>query len=522
MAWNLEIHTIDIGQGDSSLIVASDPVAGITRSMLIDGGHAVYGETIHDYLTGPAGANLPNGVDVILVSHYDVDHSGGVISLLLADNMWWIADDLAADALASAVGANRPQRVAATTAAVAAAAWGGTPGEITAQANAARGAVAGAATDAQAANAGIVAAVAGLHYTNPLILPSVGQRARRAARAAGIAAANGIANGDAGPVLQADIQSALLGSLQSGLPVGARFDTGGIYSNVTVVDIGNTAHMPMMYQMALNGTVLLGGNFGVNAQVNRARVAAPALGAEVLWNAGPGAAAPAANAPAAVVVARRAQVWQGIGQPVVNVASGQPDNDDSIGLIVRFNTFAFWTAGDLPSQGEDPMAAAVMAMPLPRPGGVGLTYPVPHRIAAFKCSHHGANTATSAAFLAAAVPRVAVISTGFNAAFQHPAVPLIARLHAAASVGRFFLTNCNFATVGIPASNGINQLTAVGNISRVCGDNGLPNLAPGRNRGNVLLFASQASTTALLPQFGVNYWEDDLAPPAFNPTVMNY
>jgi hypothetical protein len=251
-------------------------------------------------------------------------------------------------------------------------------------------------------------------------------------------------------------------------------------------------------------------------------VATPALGAEVLWNAGQGAVAPAANAPAAVVVARRAQVWQGIGLPVAHVASGQPDNDDSIGLIVRFNTFAYWTGGDLPSQGEDPMAAAVMAMPLPRPGGVGLTYPVPHRIAAFTCGHHGANTGTSAAFLAAGVPRVAVISTGANLAFQHPAQPLINRLIAAASVGRFYLTNCNFATLGIPASLGVNQLTAVGNISRVSGDNALPNRAPGRARGNILLFATLASTTALLPQLGVDYWEDDLAPPGLNLVVINY
>ena len=47
MPWRLEISTIDVGQGDSSLIIADDG-NGQVRSMLIDGGLGGYAETVHE------------------------------------------------------------------------------------------------------------------------------------------------------------------------------------------------------------------------------------------------------------------------------------------------------------------------------------------------------------------------------------------------------------------------------------------------------------------------------------------
>jgi hypothetical protein len=84
MAWTLDIHVIDVGAGDSSLIIANDPVGGNSTSMLIDGGLTSSARTVHNKVV----ASLPGpALNTILVSHYDVDHSIGIAGLLLSDNL---------------------------------------------------------------------------------------------------------------------------------------------------------------------------------------------------------------------------------------------------------------------------------------------------------------------------------------------------------------------------------------------------------------------------------------------------
>ncbi|MEV4772186.1 hypothetical protein [Micromonospora humida] len=57
MPWELEIHTIDIGVGEASLIIAEDPaVPGSRRSILIDGGlSAAFGPLLTDLQPSAAG-----------------------------------------------------------------------------------------------------------------------------------------------------------------------------------------------------------------------------------------------------------------------------------------------------------------------------------------------------------------------------------------------------------------------------------------------------------------------------------
>ena len=81
MAWSLQIHHIDVQQGDSTLIVAREPGLGIVRSVLIDGGLGGQAPTVHNYITGAAGGNLA-ALDVLVVTHYDQDHFNGVAQLL--------------------------------------------------------------------------------------------------------------------------------------------------------------------------------------------------------------------------------------------------------------------------------------------------------------------------------------------------------------------------------------------------------------------------------------------------------
>ncbi|KFA88245.1 ComEC/Rec2 family competence protein [Archangium violaceum] len=83
MAWNLEIHHIDVGQGDSTLIIARDinffGNVVQTQAALVDGGTYAKGVDVHDYVTNTA--NL-NQVDVIVATHYDADHFGGLRRVL--------------------------------------------------------------------------------------------------------------------------------------------------------------------------------------------------------------------------------------------------------------------------------------------------------------------------------------------------------------------------------------------------------------------------------------------------------
>lgn len=85
MEWRLEIHHIDVGQGDSTLIIARkiEPegkdykTVGI-RTALIDGGNLGKGNTVDNYIK-----NLKiKEINVMVATHYDEDHFNGLRYLL--------------------------------------------------------------------------------------------------------------------------------------------------------------------------------------------------------------------------------------------------------------------------------------------------------------------------------------------------------------------------------------------------------------------------------------------------------
>lgn len=103
--------------------------------------------------------------------------------------------------------------------------------------------------------------------------------------------------------------------------------------------------------------------------------------------------------------------------------------------------------------------------------------------------------------------RTAYISSGVG--YEHPAQEVVDRLHDDDNIRYFYLTNCRYATNHIPASNGENQLLAVGNKSRVSGDNSHgavidaahpdnDNLQAGRIRGNIVLRINQAQSESAI------------------------
>lgn len=69
----LELHFIDVGQGDCVLIKLPDG-----KNMIIDGGRPEYGEVVCEYLE----KEDVGKIDYMVATHSDEDHVGGLISIL--------------------------------------------------------------------------------------------------------------------------------------------------------------------------------------------------------------------------------------------------------------------------------------------------------------------------------------------------------------------------------------------------------------------------------------------------------
>jgi hypothetical protein len=244
MALELTIHTIDVEQEESALVVAADVAAGRHRTILIDGGLLGYAETVHDFID-PILKGYGYPLDRILVSHYDKDHSGGVIGLLNADNMRVVSEAISnavANAAQWAAAGTRPQQIACGAVAASATilgAWGLNVNQILTMCQVVFPRAVGK-TDDEAAEIGFNYA---LEHTNKLqSFPTlqIGETGRRIAKISAVAAAIAIASGN-NPATAAFGAIFLLIARtlpNQTLPNQLRFDTGGRYCNVHLIDIG--------------------------------------------------------------------------------------------------------------------------------------------------------------------------------------------------------------------------------------------------------------------------------------------
>lgn len=78
-AQTLDIHHLDVGQGDATFIVIKAPDGSVHKTVLIDGGLKRYGQSIINYITGTLGIHR---IDFVVASHYDKDHVGGLAVVL--------------------------------------------------------------------------------------------------------------------------------------------------------------------------------------------------------------------------------------------------------------------------------------------------------------------------------------------------------------------------------------------------------------------------------------------------------
>ncbi|HEY0738273.1 MAG TPA: MBL fold metallo-hydrolase [Herpetosiphonaceae bacterium] len=197
---------------------------------------------------------------------------------------------------------------------------------------------------------------------------------------------------------------------------------------------------------------------------------------------------PGDHPPTMVCIAANQNVRQDDNGNTLFVFGGMAidDNPQSIGWLLRFNNFSYYTAGDLTIPQENQAALYT------------------GQVSAFKLSHHGADTSTSQTFIDAINPRVAVISCGYNNSYGHPTQTIINRLQAKASIQHYFLTSCGANNALLPGCSGTNQWTA-NTKSRVSGSQ-----AP-VHPGHVIIRITEAQSLAATRQFSVRYYEDDLA-----------
>jgi hypothetical protein len=329
MALQLTIHTIDVAQRESALVVAADVAAGRHRTILIDGGLFGYAETVRNFID-PILRGYGYPLDRILVSHYDKDHSGGVIGLLNADNMRVVSEAISnavAKAVQWAAAGIRPQQIACGAVAASATilgACGLDVDQILAMCQVVFPRAVGK-TDDEAAEIGFNYA---LEHTNklqsfPTLFPtphvSETERGKNIAKISSIAASIAIESGN-NPATAAFGAVFLL--IAKTLPNQLRFDTGGRYCNVHLIDIGQPicpSQSAGIYADGATGQCITKANRMIAPGGTRSRTI-PAPGDEILSNSGAGPTPAPPHSAGIFCRAINSWVWQGIGNnPVQTV-----------------------------------------------------------------------------------------------------------------------------------------------------------------------------------------------------------
>jgi beta-lactamase superfamily II metal-dependent hydrolase len=550
MAWNLEIHTIDVAQGESSLLVAYTDDGTQFKSMLIDGGLGKYGRLVHNYVSKRLGVG--RNLDYMVTTHFDKDHSGGQITLFKADNITSITTVIG-DAVGLAIddqvkkGATAMQQAVAGFAAYVATVFGayedgqtdareGVQAAITASLSFLAGLNSAPASNVEAMEAVFGEAVWATEIIqdkkrrllNPALMKLISSQTIKSIGTTVINAAMQALGQTASSKVVADTLFRLLapplqqaGLIQtSGLNHG--FQTNGIYRNTTVYNPGNVGEIgsgfPSKdltdYFMSLEGKVEYKSFTGkVPSQANNLgrQQIIPDLGEELLKIKDN-------NAPKVYCVAILQRV---LGSD--KIVSADNGNGISIGLAIVFNQFVFYTGGDLPADGLNLIPKAVIKN---KDVGNAAT------IASYKAGHHGSDNSNSSKFLADSSTRCAVISTGsmaFNNVILPPQV-VVDWLVQAPMVIYFYFTNAKTLLTGVPGTDDKRQVVA-GNKSRISGDN---KFDPGEklenggaseakiNRGDIIIKISEAESkaTTVPPakpigthrQYKVTYFEEDDLP----------
>ncbi len=534
MSWKLQILTLDVGQGESALVIVRNEASNQFKSMLIDAGLQRYGSKVDEALARHLGNRQ---LDYLVTSHYDVDHSGGITFLLEADNYSSIAYGIAnaVDQAVSQQIANQGRSQLALLGSTVGAFMGYTGGAYDYGDNKASQELPGIidacikkASATSDVNAAFKAAwdEGGDQLNRPelelnkFLLKYINSRTPR--MLANEVYASVVANLN-NPNRLTEIYHTVFRKIVPAAKgyVSTRIGDTDLmrYAKVMVYDPGDieiagfpTASVPKAYQNAFQGIAMIKEYSSQSPLVGERTRITPGLGNELLgYRDTP-------NAPHVYCLAIGQQIYQKRNF----ITSQDGGNGVSIGLGFQFGKFAFFSGGDLPADGLEQIPGVFLRQ---------VAFGNLERIAAFKAGHHGSAGALNREFLTAAKPKVSVISCGDNS-FGHPSQAVINLLHQDRNIENFFLTNCKEIRTYVPASNFIggrrdpNQLVP-GIKSRVAGDNGIdtPNRKRGRNqfpkihRGDIYLEVEEEGVSDAIdePAFLIEYYEPTRDPNTNHP-----
>jgi competence protein ComEC len=182
---------------------------------------------------------------------------------------------------------------------------------------------------------------------------------------------------------------------------GARYPSG--------FDLGEAVVLPSIHALGISRLDMLMISHGDNDHAG---------GAEVVADAFPGVQRYAGEpsrmrVPMQQCVAGQAWQWDGVRFRVLSPArgAGDRDNDSSCVLLVEGRGGRLLLTGDISAKMEPQVAAALGPGPPP----------------VMLVPHHGSKTSSSAAFIVAVRPRLAVVSAGWRNRFGHPKPEVLAR-----------------------------------------------------------------------------------------------
>jgi competence protein ComEC len=190
------------------------------------------------------------------------------------------------------------------------------------------------------------------------------------------------------------------------------YDTGARYRSG--FDLGEAVVLPAIHALGIGRVDMLMISHGDNDHAGGVEAVAAAF-PQALRYAGEPARMPL---PMRQCVAGQGWQWDGVRFEVLGPQNPNPrgkDNDNSCVLLVTGRGGRLLLTGDISTKVEGPIAAAVA------PGAAPILL-VPH---------HGSDTSSSAAFIAALHPPMALVSAGWRNHFGHPRPDVLARYAAA-------------------------------------------------------------------------------------------
>jgi competence protein ComEC len=182
---------------------------------------------------------------------------------------------------------------------------------------------------------------------------------------------------------------------------GARYPSG--------FDLGEAVVLPSVHALGIRRLDMLMISHGDNDHAGGAEVVADAFPQAQRYAGEPSRM----RVPMQQCVAGQAWQWDGVRFRVLSPApgAGDRDNDSSCVLLVEGRGGRLLLTGDISAKMELQVAAALDPGPPP----------------VMLVPHHGSKTSSSAAFIAAVRPRLAVVSAGWRNRFGHPKPEVLAR-----------------------------------------------------------------------------------------------